>query len=43
MTILYITTIGSTMGFFTSIIEDLLKTGHTVNVVTNLNIGKGAA
>ena len=40
MNILYITTIGNTMGFFTSIIEELLKSGHTVDVATNLNIGK---
>ena len=40
MNILYITTIGDTMGFFTSIIEELLKAGHTVDVATNLNIGQ---
>ena len=40
MKILYITTIGDTMGFFTSIIEELLKSGNTVDIATNLNIGK---
>lgn len=42
MKILYVTTVSMTMGFFTSIIEELLKAGHTVDVATNLNIGKGA-
>ena len=40
MKILYVTTIGNTMGFFTSIVEELLKAEHTVDVATNLNIGK---
>ena len=33
--ILYITTIGTTMGFFTSYIKDLLAAGHTVDIATN--------
>ena len=40
MNILYITTIGNTMGFFRPIIRELLDDGHTVDVATNLNIGK---
>ena len=35
MKILYITTIGTTMGFFTSYIKDLLGAGHTVDIATN--------
>ncbi len=35
MKILYITTIGSTMGFFTSFIRHLLDEGHTVDIATN--------
>lgn len=33
--ILYVTTIGLTMRFFTSFLEDLLKEGHTVDIATN--------
>lgn len=40
MKILYITTIGSTMGFFASMIRDLLDDGNTVDVATNENTGK---
>ncbi len=35
MKILYITTIGSTMSFFTSFIRHLLDEGHTVDIATN--------
>ena len=40
MKILYITTIGSTMGFFASIIRELLDDGDTVNLATNENLEK---
>jgi len=36
MKILYITTIGSTMGFFRSFIKELLDQGHTVDIASNL-------
>lgn len=36
MKILYITTIGSTMGFFNSLIRELLDEGHTVDIAANL-------
>ena len=32
MKILYITTIGSTMGFFKSLIHELIEEGHTVDI-----------
>ncbi len=35
MKILYVTTIGSTMGFFKSFISDLVKAGHTVDIACN--------
>lgn len=35
MKILYITTIGTTMGFFKDLIEDLIKAGHSVDIATN--------
>lgn len=35
MKILYLTTIGSTMNFFTSFIRSLLDEGHTVDIATN--------
>ncbi len=37
MRILYITTIGSTMGFFTSFIRSLLDEGHIVEIAANEN------
>ncbi len=40
MRILYITTIGSTMGFFESFIKSLLDEGHIVEIATNENGGK---
>lgn len=42
MKILYITTIGETMGFFRSFIRVLLKDGHTVDIATNENSGTTA-
>lgn len=35
MKILYVTTIGMTMGFFTSLIRKLMDEGHTVDIATN--------
>ena len=35
MKILYVTTIGLTMGFFKSFIEELTETGHTVEIACN--------
>ena len=35
MRILYITTIGSTMCFFTSLIKELLDRGHSIDIATN--------
>lgn len=35
MKILYITTIGATMGFFRSLIKELLDDGHTVDIACN--------
>ena len=35
MRILYITTIGSTMSFFTSFIAELMASGHTIDIATN--------
>lgn len=35
MKILYVTTIGSTMGFFKNLINSLIKEGHTVNIAAN--------
>lgn len=35
MKILYVTTIGTTMGFFPSFIKKLLDEGHTVDIATN--------
>jgi len=40
MKILYVTTIGSTMGFFDSLIKILLADGHTVDMATNVSISK---
>ena len=40
MRILYITTIGSTMGFFKDFIRELLDEGHTVDIATNENEAK---
>lgn len=40
MKILYITTIGTTMGFFTSFIRSLLDEGNTVDIATNENNGE---
>lgn len=40
MKILYVTTIGSTMGFFTDLIKKLLYDGHTVDIATNESISK---
>lgn len=42
MKILYITTIGTTMNFFTRYIQSLLKEGHTVDIATNENASKVA-
>lgn len=36
MKILYVTTIGSTMGFFKNLISELLEIGHTVDIATNI-------
>lgn len=35
MKILYVTTIGSTMGFFKSFINQLIDEGHTIDIATN--------
>lgn len=40
MRILYVTTIGGTMSFFTSYIKTLLDEGHQVDIATNENSGK---
>lgn len=40
MRIIYVTTIGSTMGFFRSIIRELLDEGHTVELAANEDLGK---
>jgi len=37
MRMLYVTTIGGTMVFFTSIIKSLIEEGHTVDIATNEN------
>lgn len=37
MKILYVTTVGSTMGFFKTFIRTLLNDGHTVDIATNDN------
>lgn len=37
MKILYVTTIGITMGFFKSLIRELIDEGHTVDIATNEN------
>ncbi|MBQ4120188.1 MAG: glycosyltransferase family 4 protein [Clostridia bacterium] len=38
MKILYVTTIGSTMGFFKNLINELILAGHTVDIATNESI-----
>lgn len=40
MRILYVTTIGITMGFFKSLIRELLDAGHAIDIVTNENGGE---
>ena len=35
MKILYVTTIGITMGFFKELIKQLIEEGHTVDIATN--------
>ena len=40
MRILYVTTIGGTMGFFKSFIAELINEGSTVDIATNENIKK---
>lgn len=35
MKILYVTTIGTTMGFFKSLVSDLVNNGHTVDIACN--------
>lgn len=35
MKILYVTTVGQTMGFFTSFIKELVEAGHAVDIVCN--------
>ena len=40
MKILYVTTIGSTMNFFSSFIRQLLDEGHTVDIATNESSSK---
>lgn len=37
MKILYVTTVGSTMGFFKSLIYDLLQNGASVDIATNID------
>lgn len=37
MKVLYVTTIGKTMGFFESFIKELVDAGHTVNIAANEN------
>ncbi len=38
MKILYTTTIGGTMGFFKSFIEELKKDGHTIDIASNISV-----
>ena len=38
MNILYVTTVGSTMGFFKQFINELIKEGHTVDIACNDHI-----
>lgn len=40
MKILYVTTVGSTMGFFRSFVQQLLEQGHRVDIATNENHSK---
>lgn len=40
MKILYVTTIGATMGFFTDFIKNLINDGHTVDIATNTTISE---
>ena len=40
MNILYITTIGGTMGFFKSLIRELLDKGNVVDIATNESVSK---
>lgn len=40
MRLLYITTIGRTMGFFETLIRELLDAGHIVDIATNESSGK---
>lgn len=40
MKILYITTIGVTMGFFESFIKEQLDIGNQIDIATNENDGK---
>ena len=40
MKILYVTTIGTTMGFFTKLIEELVVSGNSVDIATNDSIKK---
>ena len=40
MKILYVTTIGATMGFFVNFIDELIAHGHTVDIATNDSIKK---
>lgn len=40
MKILYVTTIGPTMGFFTNFIKKLLEEGNTVDIATNTALGE---
>ena len=35
MKILYITTVGSTMGFFKDLVAELINSGHVVDIATN--------
>lgn len=38
MRILYVTTVGGTMGFFKYFIRELLDEGHTVDIATNISL-----
>ena len=40
MKILYVTTVGATMGFFTRLVEELIADGHTVDIATNDSVRK---
>ena len=40
MKILYVTTVGSTMGFFKRIVKELIDKGNTVDIATNDNLSK---